>query len=102
MQVTQRDVWLASCEGSAMRDADFETMSGIPMLDGVIAGIEQGWFQGEIADSAYALQQRIAAGRWVHVGVNGFTDGGATQPSTLYIDPVVEERQVKSLADVKA
>jgi methylmalonyl-CoA mutase N-terminal domain/subunit len=38
----------------------------------------------------------------VHVGVNGYTDGDDTQPPTLYVDPAVEQRQLRSLAEVKA
>ncbi|HLK42568.1 MAG TPA: methylmalonyl-CoA mutase family protein, partial [Thermoleophilia bacterium] len=69
------------------------------ILDGVIAGIEEGWFQGEIADAAFAFQQKLNAGRYVLVGVNGYTDGNDAQPPTLYIDPAVEQRQLKGLAD---
>jgi methylmalonyl-CoA mutase N-terminal domain/subunit len=73
------------------------------MLDGVIAGIEEGWFQGEIADAAFEFQRKVHSGRFIMVGVNGFTDGeDDVQPATLYVDPVVEERQLKRLADVKA
>ena len=73
------------------------------MLDGVIGAIEEGWFQGEIADAAYDFQSKVHGGRFVLVGVNGFTDGdGDAQPPTLYVDPIVEERQLKRLADVKA
>ena len=45
------------------------------MLDGVITGIEENWFQGRIADSAYELERKFNAGRRIVVGVNGFTDG---------------------------
>jgi methylmalonyl-CoA mutase N-terminal domain/subunit len=71
------------------------------MLDGVIGCIEDGWFCGEIADAAYDFQSKIAAHQWIQVGVNGYTDGDDTQPSTLYIDPAVEEVQLRSLAAVK-
>ena len=42
------------------------------MLDGVIRAIEQGWFQGEIADAAYEFQQRVNRGEFRIVGVNDF------------------------------
>jgi len=73
------------------------------MLDGVVAGIEESWFQGEIADAAYELQRKLNSGRWVLVGVNGYTDGSSAgaSPSTLYIDPAVETRQLARLARVK-
>ena len=73
------------------------------MLEGVFAGIEEGWFQGAIADAAYDFQRRLHALRFTLVGVNGFTDGDDdTQPPTLYVEPVVEERQLKRLADTRA
>ena len=65
------------------------------MLEGVIACIDDGWFCREIADAAYEFQSKIAAGRWVHVGVNGYTDGDDGQPPTLYIDPAVEARPAR-------
>ncbi|MGH9007921.1 MAG: acyl-CoA mutase large subunit family protein [Acidimicrobiales bacterium] len=71
------------------------------MLEGVVGCVEDGWFCQEIADSAYEFQSKITAGKWVHVGVNGYTEGDDEQPPTLYIDPAVEERQLKQLADVK-
>jgi len=71
------------------------------MLEGVIACIDDGWFCREIADAAYEFQSKIAAGRWVHVGVNGYTDGDDGQPPTLHIDPAVERAQLDSLAAVK-
>ena len=83
--------------------AHLEQLGSGSMLDGVLAGIEDGWFQGEIGDASYRFQQKVASGRWVLVGVNGFTDGdepGQGTP-TLYIDPVVEERQLKRLAAVR-
>jgi methylmalonyl-CoA mutase N-terminal domain/subunit len=72
------------------------------MLDGVIAGIEAGWFQGEIADAAYEFQRKVERGDWVLVGVSDFTDGDEGVPNTLYIDPAVETRQLARLRQVKA
>ena len=71
------------------------------MLDGVISCIEDGWFCGEIADAAYQFQSKIATGRWIQVGVNGYTDGDDHQPPTLHVDPAVEGRQLAGLATVK-
>ena len=45
------------------------------MLEGAIRGIEENWFQGEIAESAYELERRFNPGRRIVVGVNGFTEG---------------------------
>ncbi len=78
-----------------------DRVGGGSMLEGVVESIEQGWFAARIADAAYDFQRKIDSGRWIHVGVNGFTDGQGAPPATLYIDPDVEDRQLKSLAEVK-
>jgi methylmalonyl-CoA mutase N-terminal domain/subunit len=82
--------------------AHIDALGAGSVLDGVVTAIEEGWFQGEIADAAFDLQQKLNSGRSVMVGVNGFADGDDAQPPTLYIDPAVEERQRKTLAEVKA
>ena len=81
--------------------AHLESLGNGSLLEGVIAGIEEGWFQGQIADSAYAFQRKLRDGRWILVGVNGFTEGDDGSTSTLYIDDEVEEKQLKRLAEVK-
>jgi methylmalonyl-CoA mutase N-terminal domain/subunit len=83
--------------------AHLEALGSGSMLDGVIAGIEANWFQGEIADAAYRLQRQVASGRSVIVGVNGFTGGNEeSELPLLAIGPEVEELQRKRLADVRS
>ncbi len=81
--------------------AQLDEAGGGSMLEGVLARIEDGWFCSEIADAAYRFQSDIAAGRWIHVGVNGYTEGDDTETPTLYVDPAVEARQLETLAEVK-
>jgi methylmalonyl-CoA mutase N-terminal domain/subunit len=71
------------------------------MLEGVLACIDDGWFCSEIADSAYRFQTKVATGKWVQVGVNGYTEGEDGQTQILYIDPAVEVLQLEKLAAVK-
>ncbi|MGH8985717.1 MAG: acyl-CoA mutase large subunit family protein [Acidimicrobiia bacterium] len=73
------------------------------MLEGVLRGVEEGWFQREIGDSAYELERKLNDGRHLLVGVNTATDGNDdAPPETLHIGPEVEESQLKRLARVKA
>ena len=72
------------------------------MLEGVYAGIDQGWFQAEIAEAAYQFEGKVNRGRRVIVGVNRFTEADDDALDILHIGPEVEERQLKRLADVKA
>ena len=70
---------------------------------GVVAGIEKGWFQREIAASAMRQQAEVESGFRKIVGVNDFTDGsGDIEIDTLRIDPSVEERQRARMAELRA
>ncbi len=72
------------------------------MLEGVITGIEENWFQGKIADSAYELEKRFNSGRRIVVGVNGYTDGNADDSIPLLeITNEDEARQRKRLGIVR-
>ena len=71
------------------------------ILEGAYAGIENGYYVGEIADAAYRFEREVNAGRRIIVGVNEFTDGDDGQRNLLRIGPEVEEYQLKRLADVK-
>ena len=73
------------------------------MLEGCLRAVEDGWFQGEIADSAYELERKLNRGDHVVVGVTAFLEGNdEPPPETLRIGPEVEDQQLKRLATVKA
>ena len=72
------------------------------MLEGVYAGIENGYFVGEIADAAYRFEREVNAGRRVIVGVNEFVEGNEDDETNLLrIDATTEELQRKRLEAVK-
>jgi methylmalonyl-CoA mutase N-terminal domain/subunit len=71
------------------------------MLDGVIAGIENGFFTGEIADAAYRFERELAAGDRIVVGVNEFTEDSGTPPRLQTIDPRIETEQRARLEAVR-
>jgi methylmalonyl-CoA mutase, N-terminal domain len=73
------------------------------MLEGAYAGIDSGWFQSEIAESAYVFERAVADGRRIVVGVNAFTEGNdESSIETLRITAEQEHAQVKGLAEVRA
>jgi len=73
------------------------------LLEGCLRAVEDGWFQGEIADSAYELERKLNRGDHVVVGVNAFLEGNdEPPPPTLRIGAEVEDQQLKRLAAVKA
>ncbi len=79
-----------------------EIFRRIDEVGGVVAGIETGWFQREIANSALRQQDEIDSGRRVVVGVNHFTEGSdKIEIDTLRIDPEVEERQRGRMARLR-
>ena len=59
------------------------------MRDGVLAGIEEGFFQREIRDAAYEQQRRIEGGEEVVVGVNRYASEEDEELDVLHVD---EER----------
>ncbi len=71
-------------------------------MGGVVPGIEQGWFQQEIAGSAMRQQREVESGDRVVVGVNHFLEGSEKlEIETLKIDPAIEERQVAEMARMR-
>jgi methylmalonyl-CoA mutase N-terminal domain/subunit len=87
-------------------EAVFEHLDALgdgSMLEGVFGGVENGWFQREIVDSAYALERKLNVGRHLVVGVNtAFEGNDEPPPEILRIGPEVEEAQLKRLAKVRA
>ena len=80
-----------------------EIFASIAEQGGVVPGIENGWFQREIASSAARQQAEIEAGLRTVVGVNDFVEEeGGIEIDTLRIDPTVEKRQQERLARLRA
>jgi methylmalonyl-CoA mutase N-terminal domain/subunit len=69
--------------------------------DGVLDGIDQGYFQREIQESSYEYQQRVERGEEVVVGVNKYTIEEDTSPEILQIDETTRDRQLNRLERVK-
>jgi len=70
---------------------------------GVIACIENGYFQREIADSAYKYQQALDRKEKIIVGVNEFVEENEVlEIPILKIPKSVEETQVKRVRELKA
>ena len=76
---------------------------GGSMLEGAFELIDEGWYQGNIADSAYEFEKKVNAGRRIVVGVNDFTEGNEEdQIDLLKITTEDEQRQIKHLQQIKA
>jgi len=70
-------------------------------MGGVIPAIEKGFFQSEIADSAYRYQREIDAGTRKIVGVNAYAEDKPLSIPLLEMDPQGYERQVKRLEELR-
>jgi methylmalonyl-CoA mutase N-terminal domain/subunit len=72
------------------------------MLEGVLAGIDRGYFQQEIAESAFREQERYERGDLVKVGVNRFVEEGGPQVEVLEIPQETERAQIERVRAVRA
>jgi methylmalonyl-CoA mutase, N-terminal domain len=82
--------------------AHIDEMGKGSMLEGVLEGIERGWFQQLIAEAAFSEQRRLESGDLVKVGVNAFVDPGAASVDTLVIGPEAEAGQLESVARTRS
>jgi len=82
--------------------AHIDEMGNGSMLEGVLEGIERGWFQQLIAEAAFTEQRRLESGDLVKVGVNAFVDPGAASVDTLVIGPEAEAGQLEAVARTRS
>jgi len=73
----------------------------IDRMGGMVAAIERGYPQREIAESAYRSQQAIETREEIIVGVNQFTADEETPIRTLYIDEAAQQRQLARLDGIR-
>lgn len=74
----------------------------IDKMGGAVAAIERSFQKDQIEDAAYEYQRAVEAKREIVVGLNEFKVGGEVGPEVLRIDPALESRQKKRLAEVRA
>jgi 2-hydroxyisobutanoyl-CoA mutase large subunit len=81
----------------------FAILAKVAAMGGTIAAIEAGWFQHEIADSAYDFARRKASGEAPVIGVNAYVDPPEPVEIPIHkLDPSVEARQIGRLKAVRA
>ena len=72
------------------------------MMSGLLRGIDDGWFVGEIGDSAFRYQQQLDAREKRIVGVNTLTDAVDHPLDVLKIETIVETEQNALLVQRRA
>ncbi len=81
---------------------EIRAMGDGSVRDGILKGIEDGYFLREIQDASYEYQERVERGEEVVVGVNTYTLDEDTSPDTLTIDETTADRQLDRLDAVTA
>jgi methylmalonyl-CoA mutase N-terminal domain/subunit len=85
-----------------MEEKAMEYIRKIDEMGGAIAAIEKGFFQKEIADSAYRYQREIDEKKRTIVGLNEYSVEGEECPiELLRINPKIEREQVERLQKLK-
>jgi len=72
------------------------------MMSGILHGIETGWFSAEIAEAAFAYQQKLEKGDKRVVGVNRYPDTVGQPIEILRVSHQVERDQAGELARRRA
>ncbi|MBS3944204.1 MAG: methylmalonyl-CoA mutase family protein [Melioribacter sp.] len=86
-----------------MEDEANKIFNEIDYMGGVIQALESGYFQKEIADSAYRYQKELERKEKIIVGVNEFVEEDSKiDISILQISPEVEKKQREKLARLKS
>ena len=85
-----------------MEEKTFEYIRRIDEMGGAIVAIEKGFFQKEIADSAYKYQREIEEMKRTIVGVNDYKiEKEETPIELLRVDPKVEKEQLANMHELK-
>jgi len=84
-----------------MEEETYKYFDKVEALGGVIPAIEKGFFQREIAESAYRYQKEVEENKRIIVGVNRYKlDEGLSIP-ILKMDEQGEERQIQRLKNLR-
>ncbi len=84
-----------------LENETYKYFEKVERLGGVIPAIEKGFFQREIAESAYKYQKEIDTNRRKIVGVNDFITDDEISIPILKMDEKGEQRQIKRLQKLR-
>src|SRR5467141_228014 len=74
----------------------------VETMGGTVRAVEQGYFQREIAETAYRAVRKKASGELAVVGVNKYVDPPKQEQIEIHkIDPEVEQRQIARTKEVR-
>jgi len=84
-----------------MEDEAYKYFDRVEALGGVLPAIRKGFFQQEIANSAYRYQKEVEGRERIIVGVNDFKTEEETEVSPLRISAAAYNRQVARLKRIR-
>jgi methylmalonyl-CoA mutase N-terminal domain/subunit len=82
--------------------AEIEALGGGSILEGVLRGVESGWFTQRIAEAAFDEQRRFESGELVQVGVNAFEEADEPPLEILQIPMATERAQIAAVERLRA
>jgi methylmalonyl-CoA mutase N-terminal domain/subunit len=85
-----------------LRDGAYAYFDAIDRLGGMVAAIEAGYPQREVAESAYRFQQAVERKEKIIVGANDYVQVDEPPVPILYIDETAGERQLAALEALEA
>ena len=94
--------WFVESLTDAIEEAASGYLERIDAMGGAVAAIERGFFQDEIHDAAYRIQEGVESGDRVVVGVNRFVEDDEQQMELLRVGEGEAERQVERLTAWRA
>ncbi len=84
-----------------MEEGAYKYFDAIDRMGGMVAAIEQGFPQREIAEASYRFQQAFEKKEKIMVGVNAYVDPDEPPFPILYIDDQAADQQLARLAELK-
>lgn len=94
--------WFLESLTSEMERRVFGILEEVDRLGGTVKAIEAGFFQREIAETAYQTTRQRASGEQPWVGVNRYVDPLKKEEIEIHkIDPATEERQIARTQEVR-
>src|SRR5215470_9443790 len=95
--------WYLESLTSEMERQAFAVLDRVQRMGGTVKAIEEGFFQREIAETAYQTSRKRASGELPWIGVNRNVDPPKKEEIEIHkIDPATEERQIARTRDVRA
>jgi methylmalonyl-CoA mutase N-terminal domain/subunit len=88
--------WYVESLTSEVEKRVFEILDKVAAMGGTVKAIEEGYFQKEIAETAYQTSRKRASGEQPFIGVNKYAEPARKEEIEIHkVDPAVEQRQIE-------